>query len=88
LPGVFNLTERGKGAQFGLIEDEDSGNERECLSPHLLRLLLKKEIYWSIFTDVSMSGTFPEIGNTAPVAGCTSMYTLEPAVIGFTRNVI
>ena len=87
--GVSDMTERGKGAQFGLIEDENSGNEWEYLAPHRFWLVLtKKEIYWRMFTDKSMSGTVPEIGNTAPVAGCTSMYTLEPAVIGFTRHVI
>ena len=88
-PEVSDISEGGKGAQSGLIEYEDSGNKWECPSSQLCLLLPgKKKIHWRMITDESMSGTVPEIGNTAPAAGFTSMYTLEPDVIGFTRNVI
>jgi hypothetical protein len=88
-PGMSDMTERGMEPNLGLLRiriQAASGNvcHRICSGCYIK----KKEIYWSIFTDDSISGTFPEIGKTAPAAGCTSMYTLEPAVIGFTLNVI
>jgi hypothetical protein len=58
------------------------------ITASVLVITLKKEIYWRMFTDESISGTVPEIGNTAPAGGFTSTCTLEPAVTALTLNVI
>jgi hypothetical protein len=39
------MAKKGKGAQSGLIEEEDSGNEGEYLAPHRFWLVLKKKGY-------------------------------------------
>ena len=86
-PGVSEITEREKEPDTGLLRiwiQLTNACHHICSGC----FVKKKEIYWRIFTEESISGTLPEIGNTAPAAGWTSMYTLEPAVIGFTRNVI
>ena len=87
-PGVPEITEREKKPNLGLFRIRIQATNGNACHRICSGVTKKKEIYWRMFTDVSMLGTVPETGNTAPVAGCTSMYTLEPVVTGFTRNVI